>query len=178
MFLWATYWIIFMSRTRSLDFFFHKKQIKSNKNEFYGEMKNDKLWQMELKIYWAMCCVRMSGEYCGESEERDEVALWLYLQCNKCSSWTLNMHNNPFVFTPIAQQLHGEETLFVRCCSASATYFYNFSLLFHFVQIAQRKELFLICFHSIPLSTAWQIWRGVVAVIWRNPLIMQFGVDA
>lgn len=38
--------------------FSYKKQINSNKNEFNGEMRNDKLWQMELKIYQAIvpCC--------------------------------------------------------------------------------------------------------------------------
>lgn len=149
-FLWATFWTIFML----LVFPFECKAKKPNKNEFYGEMRNDKLWQMELKIYHAMCCLTEWMNECvdWEGRRKNEVALELYLQCNKCSPWTLNMHNNPFVFYPHCTTTSWRKPLFPCCCSESTT-FYNFSFLFRSEQIALNTErnYFLIYFHFILL---------------------------
>lgn len=78
--------------------------MKSNKNSFYGEMKNDKLWQMKtmncvLNLLSAICaalCMRVDGgkwsRECGWGRMK-----WLYGSICNAIKWTLNMHNNPLL---------------------------------------------------------------------------------
>lgn len=90
-FMATTYWTIFMLLIFS-HFFRSPLFINSNKTEFYGDMRNGKLWQMETKNlppWYAMCWIAK-----GSSGMK-----WLY-GCI-CSAINVrhepwNMHNNPF----------------------------------------------------------------------------------
>lgn len=160
-FLWTTYWTTFMLVLLSLSFTlffcfsFHKKRINSNKNEFNGEMRNDKLWQMELEIYQAICALLCCAIWV-ELELGEDWRVcgwrmkWLYLQCNKCSPWPLNMHNNPFSsFALIAKQLHEGNHYFLVVVRIETFPFFQ-QLFLHFEQIAHRtRNIFLIYFHFI-----------------------------
>lgn len=74
----------------------------SNKNSFYGEMKNDKLWQMETmncvrNLLCHMCCAMHESWWREVKSSRWGRMKWLYGSICNAIKWTLNMHNNPLL---------------------------------------------------------------------------------
>lgn len=138
----------------------YEKRINSNKNEFYGEMRNDKLWQMELKIYprYAMSvCMSLNGKWSGFMAGICDAINVLHEPWT-CTIISLVVFYN--FYSPQHCEVKGGvgKPLFpCWCCLPNTTTFYNFFfpsfISFRFPkQIAQhRKKLF---FNLLPLSQA------------------------
>jgi hypothetical protein len=143
----------------------------SNKNSFYGEMKNDKLWQMETMNWNSVLpyvCFHKSWRrrqwQCGS--ERENVRMkWLYGSICNAIKWTLNMHNNPLLLsTSICQPVDSLSLKLVHTYTRMSwiagktiislllrykIFFASLSLYFIFEQIElMKKELF---YNSLPL---------------------------
>lgn len=106
----------------------------SNKNSFYGEMKNDKLWQMETMNWvrallmchmWVLAMEARHGEekswrrrrqWRAQGGERENVRMkWLYGSICNAIKWTLNMHNNPLLLsTSICQPPRSTQSAHTR----------------------------------------------------------------
>lgn len=104
----------------------------SNKNSFYGEMKNDKLWQMEtmnwmcvyIEIHYCWCAICVLA-CCYKSWRRqwwwgwvrENVRMkWLYGSICNAIKWTLNMHNNPLLLSTSICQLADSFLVHTRKC--------------------------------------------------------------
>lgn len=137
----------------------------SNKKSFYGEMKNDKLWQMETmncvrNLLCHMCCAMHESWWREVKSSRWGRMKWLYGSICNAIKWTLNMHNNPLLSLSLSlyiclsslflSLLHTREMSWIAakplfpCCYGTNFYFSALSLYFIFEQIWNHAKKFTL----------------------------------